>query len=61
MVCNFLNGLCRQHLPIKSFNSVVHEVALAPVHFVIDALWRQESHDALMDGNRNRKLFLLPG
>jgi hypothetical protein len=44
-----LYGLCRQQAP------------MAPMHFVIDTLRPQQSHDALMDGNRKRKLFLPPG
>jgi hypothetical protein len=46
MVCDLLNGLCRQRLTSKSFNCVMHTVALAPAHSVIDTLRRQESHNA---------------
>jgi hypothetical protein len=37
----------------------MHEVALAPVHFVIDTLRRQESHNAQMDGNKKQDWEIL--
>jgi hypothetical protein len=46
--------LRRQRLTSKSFNCVMHKVALAPVHSVIDTLRRQESHNAQMDGNKKQ-------